>query len=160
MSGISKLITNEVVKIAQEKLKELGKNAYISAKLQAVISAKKHGITKVSDVFNISRGTLISWIKHVKNDYVEGLAIRPGRGRKKRLAPEQADLVKEWVNQNSQMTVDELRVRINEEMGLALGRSTVHRIMQSLNFAYITPRPKHHKQDLPQQEVFKKKPSS
>lgn len=156
MAGISRKITDEVVKIAQNRLKKLGKDKYVAAKLQAVISAKKHGITKVAEVFNISRPTLFSWIKHVKEGHVERLNIAPGRGRKRKLTPEQVFTIKEWLKENSQLTIDQIKLRICKEFNVLISRSTTHRIMQSLNFSYITPRPKHHKQDLLEQEDFKK----
>ena len=36
-------------------------------------------------------------------------------------------------------------------------KSTVHRIMKKLDFSYITPRPKHYKQDPNDASEFKKK---
>lgn len=156
MAGISRKITDEIVKIAENRLKELGKDKYVAAKLQAVISAKKHGITKVAEVFNISRPTLFSWIKHVKEEHLERLTVAPGRGRKKKLTAEQTDNVKEWVKENSQLTIDQVKLLIFQEFNVLISRSSVHRIMQSLNFSYITPRPKHHKQDPLEQEEFKK----
>lgn len=156
MAGISKKITDEVVNIAEKRLKELGKDNYVAAKLQAVISTKKHGITKVAEVFNISRPTLFSWIKHVKEEHLERLTVAPGRGRKKKLTAEQADIVKEWIKENGQLTIDQVKFRISQEFNVHISRSSAHRIIQSLNFSYITPRPKHYKQDPLKQDEFKK----
>lgn len=156
MAGVSKKITDDVVRIAENRLKELGKDKYVATKLQAVISAKKYGITKVADVFNISRPTLFSWIKHVKEEHLERLKVAPGRGRKKKLTAKQIDTVNVWIKENSQLTIDQVKLRISQEFNVLISRSSVHRIIQSLNFSYITPRPKHHKQDPLQQEEFKK----
>ena len=156
MSGVSRIVTDEVLEIAKRQLKDLGKDKYIAAKLQAVISAKTHGITKVAEVFNISRPTLFSWIKHVKQNQPERLTVAPGRGRKKILSDEQIALVKGWIEGDTQLTIDQLQRRIRDELNASLSRSSTHRLMVSLNFSYITPRPKHYKQDPLQQADFKK----
>lgn len=156
MSGVSKIITDEVVENAKRQLKELGKDKYIAAKLQAVISAKTHGITKVAKVFNISRPTLFSWIKHVKQNQPERLSVAPGRGRKKRLLPAQIDLIKGWIAGGPQLTIEQLQRRIQDELNISFSRSSTHRLMISLNFSYITPRPKHYKQGPLLHDDFKK----
>ncbi len=46
---------------------------------------------------------------------------------------------------------------ILENMNVKLSSATAHRIMQRLDFSYITPRPRHHKQD--SEMSFKKKSS-
>ena len=41
-------------------------------------------------------------------------------------------------------------------MGAKLSKSTTHRIMQKLEFSYITPRPIHYKQEQKLKDEFKK----
>lgn len=156
MSGVSRILTDEIVKRAQARLKQLGKDRYASAKLQAVVSAKEHGITKVAEVFNISRTTLFSWINIVKQDNLEELQISPGRGRKPILTEEQIETVRGWIEGNSQLTIDQVKARIFDELDTVISRSTTHRIIKSQSFSYITPRPKHYKQEVHEQEIFKK----
>ncbi len=48
------------------------------------------------------------------------------------------------------------QIKISEEFGLNISKSTVHREIQRMKFSYITPRPIHHKQDKNKQEEFKK----
>ncbi len=45
MASFSKLLDDQVVKKARNQLKEIGKAALMSRKLEAVISAHKHGIS-------------------------------------------------------------------------------------------------------------------
>jgi hypothetical protein len=74
MAGVSKLLDESVVEYAQKNLKTVaGKNALLMKKLQAVISAKKHGIKKTAEFYEISRTTLTSWIKHLRNQALEKL---------------------------------------------------------------------------------------
>ncbi len=59
-----------------------------------------------------------------------------------------------WIEENPNITIKEVKVKILEEFGLNISKSTVHSEMQKI---YITPRPMHHKQDPKKQEEFKKK---
>ena len=49
---------------------------------------------------------------------------------------------------------------ILENMNIGLSPSTVHRLLQRLKFSYITPRPKHYKQNEKLKNEFKKKSSN
>lgn len=155
MARASKLFTEEIVKQAQKGLETLGQNGMIALKLKAIISAKKHGLTTVADVFGTTKATLISWIKRM-DESLEQLNIQPGRGRKSVLSLEEEMTVKDWLSLNSQLTIDQVKIKIEEEMGKYIGRSTVHRLMKKLCFSYITPRPKHHKQDAEMLQEAKK----
>lgn len=66
MSTQSKLLSDEVVASAKKALKAMGKNALLAKKLEAIIAAKKHGITLVSKIYSISRTTLTEWVKPCK----------------------------------------------------------------------------------------------
>ena len=73
MALASKLLDEIVVNLAKEMLKKVRDNAYVSRKLQAVIAAKKHGISEVARVWCISRTALTEWIKHLKFGRTEKL---------------------------------------------------------------------------------------
>jgi transposase len=154
---MSKLLEDYVIEYATKALKEMGKDALLGRKLQAVIAAKKHGISKVSEVYDISRTTLTSWIKHLRNGELEKLKAPASRKRKSILNDEQRIKIKSWIEENSQLTIDQVRHRIKNELQLDIGRSTVHREMQKLGLSYITPRPKHFKQQDAEVSEFKKK---
>jgi len=157
MARVSKLLDDGVVEYAKRSLKKVGKDALLVRKLQAVISAKKHGISKVAEVYDISRTTLTSWIKHLRNQALERLKAPPERKRKSRLNDQHRMQIKEWIEENSQLTINQVHERIKQEFEIELSRATVHREMQKLGLAYITPRPKHFKQQAAQVDEFKKK---
>ena len=154
---MSKLLDEAVVKYASDNLKKIGKDALLARKLQAVISAKKHGISKVAEVYGISRTTLTSWIKHLKNGSLSKLKAPPERKRKSILNDVQRSQIRIWIEEDSQLTIDQVRRKIEEVFQLRIGRSTVHREMKRLGLSYITPRPKHFKQNENQVTEFKKK---
>ena len=82
MARISVFLTDEVVLSATEGLKKLGKAGLVARKLQAIIAAKKYGISKTADFYAVTKKTLIQWIKELKQESLEALEIQVGRGRK------------------------------------------------------------------------------
>lgn len=157
MARKSKAISDDLLVKAQKAIKATGKKGEAGRRLQAIISAKTHGIKAVSEIFNITRMTLMSWIRKFEEESIHGLEIKPGRGPKPKLSSEQEDKVRTMILSNPNTTVKELRLNIIEKFGVTLGKSTVHRLMKKLKFSYITPRPRHYKSDPKKQEKFKKK---
>lgn len=153
----SKLLDEKVVESAKEMLKKVRNNAYVAKKLNALIAAKKHSITAVAKICCISRKALTAWIKHLKFGREEKLFAPPQRRRKTILNQSQREQVEVWIEENPNITIKEMKIRIQEKFGLNISKSTVHRNMQRMKFSYITPRPVHNGQDKSKQEEFKKK---
>ncbi len=141
MARPSKLLDEEVVLLAHKGLKELGKSGRVARKLQAIIAARKHGISKTCEFYSITKNSLIKWIKDLKKESLQALHVQTGRGRKFLLNQEQEQEVKKWIEANSSITINHLRLMILENMNIALSPSTVHRLLQRLRFSYITPPP-------------------
>lgn len=157
MPRVSNLIDDITYNKACDELRKIGATAKISVKLKAIIAAKKYGITKVSEIFDITRKTLMEWIKSFKSHGSEQLVVQSGRGRKPKLNENQLKEIKIWVGQNPNTTIKELKIAIEQSFGLNVSMATVNRILKKPSFSYITPRPRHNKQDPLKQEEFKKK---
>lgn len=157
MARPSKLLGDEVVLLAEDGLKKLGKSGLVARKLHAIIAAKKHGITKTAEFYSVSKKSLIKWIKELKEETLQALEVGVGRGRKFLLNKEQEQEITKWIEDNPNITIIHLRSMIAENMTIELSLSTVHRLMQRLRFSYITPRPTHYKQDEKLKAEFKKK---
>ena len=157
MTQTSKLLDDKVVRFAKEELKKIGHYGHLSKKLHAVIKAKEHGITKTAIFFGISRGSLTSWIKHLKDSNIEKLMAPPSRKRKSILSESHLRQVAKWLQDNPQITIDQVKENIESHFQVKISRSTTHRVMQKLAFSYIKPRPKHVKQDPSKIANFKKK---
>jgi transposase len=157
MGCVSKLLDDSVVEVAKKSLKTRGKSALLARKLQAVIAAKEHGISQVALIYGISRTTLTSWIKHIKSGELNKLEAPPERKRKNKLGDEQRQKIAKWIEEDSQLTIMEVKLKIEKEFELIIGKSTVHRELKKMGLSYITPRPKHFKQDETQVAEFKKK---
>lgn len=159
MAGKSKAISGELYEMAKEALKKVGRDSKAGHRLQAIVSAKVHGITAVAQIYDITRATLMSWIRNFEKGSIPGLSIKAGRGRKSKIAPEIQKEIREMIIANPNITIDHLKLKITEKYRIDIGRSTVHRLMKKLSFSYITPRPRHYKSDKSLQEDFKKKSS-
>jgi transposase len=99
----------------------------------------------------------MSWIHKFKTESIEGIRIKSGRGRKRKIGTEKEDGIKSMIQSNPNLSIDELRLKIIEKYGITPSRSTTYRLMKKLHFSYITPRPRHYKAKKSQQEDLKKK---
>jgi len=157
MSGISKAISDELYNKAKDALQEVARSGDVSRKLQAIKSAKEHGISKVADIFDISRVALMSWIKAFSISGIDGLKLKEGRGRKHMLSEAEIEQVKQWIKADSGLTIKAVRLKIEASFTKKLSMGTVHNLIRRLGFAYITSRPSHYKKDESSHEEFKKK---
>jgi transposase len=71
----------------------------------------------------------------------------PQHRRKTILNQSQRKQIEVWIQENPNITIKEVRIRIQEKFGLNVSKSTVHRNMRRMKFSYITPRLVHAGQD-------------
>lgn len=157
MSRITKAISDDLLKRVEEALTEVGRGGDVSRKLQAIKSARIHGIKRVAAIFDISRVALMSWISLFDEAGIGGLKLRSGRGRKSIISDGDMAQIKEWILADSNVTIKALKIKIEELLSYKLSMSRVYQLIKKLRFSYITPRPIHYKQDKNQQAEFKKK---
>ncbi len=158
MSQVSKILTDDLVAKAKSSLKQLGRYGPVAVRLQIIIAAKEHGITDVCRVHGISRTTLTDWIKRFSQEEVNALANKTKKPRSP--LSEHLDTLKKWVEEDSNITARELVLKIEEKLKIQISMSSVYRVLNKLKFSYITPRPKHYKQNTNSHEEFKKKSSA
>jgi len=156
MPRISSAINEDLVLRCKIALKQQGKSGEVSRRLQAIISAKNHNISKVSSVFGITRATLFKWIKDFDKKSIDGLVVSKGRGRKKIFDGKSEDKIRKIIEKNPNITARLLQQTIEEEMAIKSGISTIYRLMKRLGFSYITPRKYHSKQNEDEVAKFKK----
>ena len=101
--------------------------------------------------------TLSSWIKHFKTGGVTNLVPKTKKPKNTKLSLSQKEAIEVWVINDPQITIRGLKGKILEEFNVSIGMTATHKILQKLKFAYITPRPRHYKQDTTLIEEFKKK---
>ena len=157
MPKTSKFLDSSVVMTAERELRKLGPYGYVSKKLLAVIAASKHSIVEVAKIYGVSRNTITEWIKHIKNLDLEKLRAPETRCKPHKLNKEQMSEVRSWIELDCSITSRALMIKIKEFYDIDVSITTAYRIIKRLDYSYITPRPKHYKQDKNQVEEFKKK---
>ena len=158
MSRKTKAVSEELVRECKRALEKEGIRGENGRRLQAIISAKEHGIMQVSKVYRISRETLMRWISRFKAEGTRVFAIRAGRGRRYKLNKEQQIETEEYIgSEGAKLTGKKLRHVIYERFGVEISKATSYRLLKNLGFSYITARPIHYKTDVAKQEDFKKK---
>ncbi len=157
MAGKTKAVNEALIQRCKTVLKQEGRQGESSRRLQAIISVKEHGVSKVALIYNITRMTLMNWIKAFAQEGLEGFKVKPGRGRKRVLTIKQEAIVTDLLEQEPNLTIDQLQQILRERLKIYLSRATVHRLMGRLEYAYITPRASHYKSDPVAKEEFKKK---
>jgi transposase len=160
MANITKAISDDLFILAQSALKESGKSGDVGRKLQAIISAKEHGVRAVAKIFGVSRQSLMTWIKSFAAESEDGLKIKSGRGRKRLINKEIEGIARNILQENPNTTIDHLQQILFYKHNVSVARATVHRMIKRLDLSYITPRPQHYKTDIIAQEQFKKTPES
>ena len=133
MPRVSNMIDDTTYEKACAELRLYGNTAKISVKLRAIVAAKKHGITTVAEVFDITRKSLMKWIKDFKNKGSSQLKVQVGRGRKPKVNVKQLEKIKELVLINPNITTKELMININDKMQLNVSMSTTGRILKKIS---------------------------
>jgi transposase len=157
MARISTAISDQLLEKCKTTLKQQGRTGEISRRLQAIISAKHHNISKVALIFGITRVTMMKWIRDFDKESVKGLMVKKGRGRKKIFSKDYENKIYKIIKRNPDITAKQLQEIIEKDMSKTIGIATVYRLMRQLGFSYITPRKNHYQQDKKEVEDFKKK---
>jgi transposase len=138
-------------------IKNTPKSSYIYNRLRAIISAKEHSISHISNVLDITPKTLRSWVHRFQHLGVSGLSNKQKTGRIPTIKKEHEEVIEKWIKEDSQMTINAVKIKLEEEFSLSTNKSSVHNTLKKLKYSYITPRPKHYKKKEIHSAEFKKK---
>lgn len=157
MTRITKAIDDKLLAKCRAELKKQGARGENARRLQAIISAREHGIKQVAAIYNISRETLMRWIRKFRSGGVKEFAVGPGRGRRSKLSEEDLLSIKSYIEKaGATLSAKKLKNYIEKKYNIIFSDSSAHRLLKKLGFSYITPRPSHYKKDVFKQEEFKK----
>jgi transposase len=156
MTYHSKYLTKELAQSAKEELANLGQFSMLPIKLKAISACENNQIKDVASIIGFSRRSLGSWIKAFKEDGVDGLLNKEGRGRKSLLNDDVKELLKKTVKSNPNITLKELSFLIKKKCDVLISKSAIHNYLKIMGYSHITSRPKHHKQDIASLDQFKK----
>ena len=147
MARKQKIITEEIYLKALEAIKEVPKGTLIHYRLTAIISGREHSISHVAKILKVTSQTLRSWVYKFDEGGVANLVNKPKTGRKSPMKDEHIDAIYRWIKADSQLTINAVLLKLKDEYALSTSKSSVHVVIKKLKFSYITPRPKHYKQN-------------
>jgi transposase len=117
---------------------------------------------EVADMLGVNISTPKRWIRRFVEEGVDGLSNKPGRGRKRMLPEEKNNTMKDAVlNMQEKLRggriigKDVLKM-MNKKFDVQCSLTTVYNTLHRVGCSWITPRPKHPKSSLAEQDAFKK----
>ena len=134
-----------IQELTEDQLKELirgyrhGKNANERMQCQAImLSAEGKSVQDLMSILGVRKNTLYDWFNAWESKGIEGLGIKPGRGRKPKLAltPAIKDLVESKVAQNRQKLAL-AKADIEQDLGINMHPETLRRFLKSLVIAGV-----------------------
>ena len=142
----------------QDKLKLIDIKSLIAKETNGRMRIRLLALSHIKDGANraqtatylkISRKAVNDWAKKFDENGLDGLKEQPRAGRPCSLTAEQLITLKEYVTKNSikpnggRLTGKSLVNYIQEEFGVTYCLDNIYRLLNSLNFSWITSRSKH-----------------
>jgi transposase len=151
------IISENTYLAAQQELKKLRNEGTLFKKLQAVKLAYEHGIKNTADFLNVFPVSIRNWAKVINSGNISSLKIGSKHKDGIKIKKHHKEMVKLWLEKDPNISINLLKDMIEKKFKLKVSKSSVHNIMKSVGFSYITPRKAHYKQNKKQAEEFKKK---
>lgn len=117
---------------------------------------------EVAHMFQISLTALRKWLLRFLTGGVDGLRAKAGRGRKRKLLPEQEEEFRQQVEQlqenreGGRVRGQDVQVLLKEKFCIDHALPSVYHVLERCGLSWISARSKHPKSDPVAQEEFKK----
>jgi len=102
-------------------------------KCQAILlSYSGKSVDELALLFGVTEQSVYNWYKAWESEGIEGLKLKPGRGRKPKLQDENLDQVKriKILVENDPQNLKNVVNKINEEFGIELSKKTLKRFLK------------------------------
>lgn len=99
-----------------------------------LLSATGWSMDELMDFFQVTRVTLTQWFDRYESKGPEGLKIRPGRGRKRKLDIDNADHVNQVKSslKKENRNLNQLRQDLESKYDTTIGDTTLRRFLKAL----------------------------
>lgn len=117
---------------------------------------------EVSKLLDVHGQTVFGWLHRYKSGGIGAIKDQGGRGRKNTLDETQEDEFKNEVlnlqeqRQGGSITGRDVKTMMKEKFEIECVNSTIYKLMHKVGLSWISGRTRHPKQDLEEQEAFKK----
>lgn len=118
--------------------------------------------TEVTEMFQVSFPTLRLWLTRFIAEGIDGLQEKEGKGRKRKLLPEQEEEFRRQVEQlqenreGGRVRGQDVQILLKEKFHVDHALPSVYHVLERCGLSWISSRSKHPKSDPSAQEEFKK----
>lgn len=113
-----------------------GKSHLFRRKCQCILlSEERTSVQELSLLYGVGTRSIYSWFNLWESEGLEGLKLKPGRGRKPILdtkKSEQVSVVKTLIK-NEPKNLNRVIVQVKSELGIDLSKKTLKRFLKNLN---------------------------
>lgn len=130
------------IKLTEEQKSSLkegfthGKSPLFRRKCQCILLCGSGKTSlEIADFFQVSRHSVLLWIRLWESDGIKGLELKPGRGRKAKLKleePKHVKVVKELVD-NEPNNLRFVTSKIESDLNIKVSKKTLKRFLKNLN---------------------------
>jgi len=99
-----------------------------------LLSFEGNSVSDLCQFYEVSKLTIYAWYNRWENEGIEGLQIRPGRGRKRKLDFDNSDHVKQ-VKKSLKVenrNLNQLKNDLEAELNLEISKSSLRRFLKRL----------------------------
>lgn len=126
----------EAQKRALEKGYKSGKHFLLRRKCQCILlSDQGKTIGELSELFGVSRLSITKWLNLWQSQGIEGLDLKPGRGRPAKLRLEDENQIQrvKMLVENEPKNLNRVVGQLKEELDIELSKKTLKRFLKNLN---------------------------
>ena len=114
----------------------------LTIQLKSISSLSTNSITKICEVFSISKNSLKSWARKFDKDGIEGLYPKRREARKSKLSEEHKIEIKKWVSANPSLTLQEIQLKLSSIYNVKISQVGIWKNLKKIGLSYITARKK------------------
>ena len=100
-----------------------------------ILSYQGLEIPQLQTIFQVTRFTIYHWFNAWESQSLSGLYDKKGRGRNPKLTPDQKEQVRQWIKQFPK-NLNKICALVQERYGIEVSKSTIKRVLKSLNFSW------------------------
>jgi len=161
--GRPPIIPQEIYQYDFASMAKREKIAPMRVKLLVLEQIKRgKGYREVAKIFDVDETAIKKWVIRVVTEGIDGLKIKPGRGRKCKLDKEKIGEFKEAIQElqskrsGGRINVSDITKMANEKFGTSYKVKGMYDLLHRINMVWISARSKHPSHNAAAQEAFKK----
>lgn len=115
---------------------QTGKSHIFRRKCQCILlSDEGKTVKELCDFFSVSQISIYNWLKEWESQGIEGLKLKPGRGRPPKLNLADQNQVKKVKSlvENEPKNLNRVVGQLQSELGIDLSKKTLKRFLKNLN---------------------------